>query len=74
MEMRKIDRFAIRKLKETHNFGSFLKLIHLKPTLIENNGITKLYNAIRKPEMFFLEHDGDFDKYLEKNGIKFLFS
>lgn len=72
--MAKADKIILRRIKESGNYSSFLKLKSIKCTLFERNSMIKVYVAIKNPSGFYLEKEKiRFEDFLEKNGIKFCF-
>lgn len=72
--MGKADKIILRKIKESGNYNSFLKLKSIKCTLFERNSMIKVYRTIKNPRGFYLEKEKIcFEDFLEKNGIKFCF-
>ena len=72
--MAKADKIILRRIKESGNYNSFLKLKSIKCTLFERNSMIKVYRAIKNPSGFYLEKEKiNFEDFLEKNGIKFCF-
>lgn len=72
--MGKVDKIILRRIKESGNYSSFLKLKTIKGTLFERNSMIRVYRAIKNPSGFYLEQEKiRFEDFLEKNGIKFCF-
>ena len=72
--MAKADKIILRRIKESGNYSSFLKLKSIKCTLFERNSMIKVYRAIKNPRGFYLKQEKiRFEDFLEKNGIKFCF-
>ena len=72
--MAKADKIILRRIKESGNYSSFLKLKSIKCTLFERNSMIKVYMAIKNPSGFYLEQEKiRFEDFLEKNDIKFCF-
>lgn len=73
-EMNKLDKAALRKIKESGNYGALLKFKRLKPKSFQENCFYFLYCAIRRPNDFVFENDNMYlADFFEKNGIKFVF-
>ena len=73
-EMNKLDKAALRKIKESGNYGALLKFKRLKPKSFQKNCFYFLYCAIRKPDYFAFKSDNMYlEDFFEKNGIKFVF-
>lgn len=72
--MNKLDKAALRKIKESGNYSALLKLKSIKPSAFKNNCFYFLYCAIRKPDYFAFESDNVYlAEFFEKNDIKFVF-
>lgn len=76
MEFRKIDKIALRKIKDSGNYNSFVKLKHLIIRHFNKNGVYLLYNAVVEPENYNIVISGKempFRLFLEKNNLVFSF-
>lgn len=76
--MRNLDKAILRKLKESGNYSSLLKLKASTPKLFESQTLYKIYIALKNPEKYCLENEEikrivSLEEFLEKKGIKFSF-
>jgi hypothetical protein len=72
--MDRLNKMALRKIKESGNYNTFLRLKRIKKGLFEHQSIYKIYIAIRKPKDFYLYNEELlFEEFLEKNHLKFSF-
>jgi len=72
--MDRLNKMALRKIKESGNYSTFLRLKRINKGLFKYQSIYKLYIAIRSPKDFYLDNEKLlFEEFLEKNNLKFSF-
>lgn len=72
--MDRLNKMALRKIKESGNYNTFLRLKRINKGLFKYQSIYQLYVAIRRPKNFYLDNEELlFEEFLEKNHLKFCF-